>query len=36
MIYDNEINTVKIVLEAKKITKQWKPNVEHVRQYMKG
>jgi hypothetical protein len=34
MVFDEKIGTVKIELPARKITKQWKPNVEYIRNYL--
>lgn len=36
LVYSNEIGTIKIELPAKKITKQWNPNVEIIRNYLLG
>lgn len=32
MNYDEEIETIKIVLNATKITKQWEPNVKYIKE----
>ena len=35
MIYDDDVGTVKIELRAEKSNRQWMPNVEYLRNYVK-
>ena len=36
MVYDDSIDTIKIELEAKKIMRQWKPNIKYLRDYLES
>lgn len=35
MVYDDDLGTIKIVLDAHKQEKQWKPNLDYLRSYIK-
>jgi len=34
MIYDPKINTIRIEMNARKINRQWKPNVQYLRNFI--
>ena len=36
MVYDNEIGTIRIEHPAQKIERQWKPNVEYIRNFLRS
>ena len=36
MVYDDSIDTIKVELKAKKIMRQWKPNIKYLRDYLES
>ena len=34
MVYDENIGTIKVELTAKKVYRQWPPNIKHIKRYL--